>query len=73
MIAEMEGAEDGQTAVDVHVLGYGRKQAEPTVINGVKVHWIWLPNPLYKKITLGGYPYSFLQLSKATILLLLLQ
>jgi glycosyltransferase involved in cell wall biosynthesis len=62
-----------QEGVDVHVLGYGRKQAEPTVINGVKVHWIWLPNPLYKKITLGGYPYSIAAMIKRHYLSLMLK
>lgn len=62
-----------QEGVDVHVLGYGRKQAEPTVINGVKVHWIWLPNPLYKKVNLGGYPYSIASLIKRHYLSLMLK
>jgi len=43
---------------NVHVLGYGRKQTQPELINGVKVHYIWLPHPLYKKIKISGHQYS---------------
>lgn len=61
-----------QEGVEVHVLGYGRKQAEPAIVNGVKVHRIWLPNPLYKKINLGGYPYSIATLIRRHVLSLAL-
>lgn len=50
--------------VDVYVLGFGRKQERPEVINEVKVHWISLPNPLYKNIKIGGYPYSLAAIIK---------
>lgn len=48
--------------VKVFVLGYGYKENQPKSINGVKIHWLHLPNPLYKKVKIGGYPYSIASL-----------
>ena len=44
------------------VIGHGRKVVRPVIQNGVKIHWISLPNILYRKIILGGYPYSIASL-----------
>ncbi len=43
--------------VDVWVTGYGRK-SHPFVQNGVHVHWLTMPSPLYRSIKIGGFSYS---------------
>lgn len=50
--------------VEVWVIGYGQKRKEPFVKNNVRVKWVYLPYPLYKKIMIGGYPYSIASLIK---------
>lgn len=50
--------------VKVFVIGFGRKENRPVTLNGVEVHWLWLPNLLYRKINIGGYPYSLAYMIK---------
>ncbi len=50
--------------VEVWVIGYGKKVKRPVTLNGVNIQWIYLPSLFYKKIILGGFPYSVANLIK---------
>lgn len=53
---------------EVWVAGFGKKGQMPVVLNGVRVHWIHLPNILYRKVLINGYPYSAASLVKRQFL-----